>query len=154
MKPVQQKILRNTIVGFLSLVILSAAVFFWQRKRNPRGFYSCSWPEIAQSLSQPETIIYSSPHAEILVLRIEPDQELRKEAVDAAQILIGVEGKGIVRLRTNSSVVEPNSLTVIPVGAEHTIQNPSDRPLKLYKLFSPSLLLPEQPTTKPWPIKD
>ncbi len=77
-----------------------------------------------------------------MVLSLAPRQELTREAFDADQVLIGIQGQGTITIATTATPITSNTALIIPTGVEHTIANTGSTPLGLYKIFAPPFLHP------------
>ncbi|MEJ7849112.1 MAG: cupin domain-containing protein [Pyrinomonadaceae bacterium] len=88
-------------------------------------------------------VLFTGPHSQLVVMSLEPGDEIGMEIHDGIDQFIKVEaGKGKSILNGEEHELHDGSAVVIPSGTEHNIINTSDtEPLKLYSIYSP----PEHP---------
>lgn len=81
--------------------------------------------------------IVTNDHSQLVVMSIEPGDEIGLETHDLDQVLVFVQGKGKAILDGVESAVENGSLVVVPSGVEHNFVNTGGEPLKLFTLYCP-----------------
>lgn len=88
-------------------------------------------------------VLFTGPHSQLVVMSLEPGEEIGMETHDGIDQFIRVEaGRGKSVLNGKEHELHDGSAVVIPSGTEHNIINVSDtEPLKLYSIYSP----PEHP---------
>src|SRR5687768_1517946 len=88
-------------------------------------------------------VLYTAPHLQLVVMTLRPGEDIGLETHDEGDQFIRVEaGEGEAVIDGQRHVLMDGAAVVIPAGAEHNIINTSsDRPLRLYTLYSP----PEHP---------
>ena len=88
-------------------------------------------------------VLFTGPHAQLVVMRIEPGGEIGLERHDGVDQFIRVEaGEGEAILDGERHALGDGSAVVIPSGTEHNVLNTSRTdPLRLYTVYSP----PEHP---------
>lgn len=88
-------------------------------------------------------VLFTGPHSQLVVMSLEPGDEIGTETHDGIDQFIRVEaGKGKSILNGEEHELHDGSAVVIPSGTEHNIINVSDtEALKLYSIYSP----PEHP---------
>lgn len=84
-------------------------------------------------------IIYTGEHSQLVVMSLEPGVQIGEETHHLDQF-IRIE-KGIVEVILNET--EVHTLTddwcvIIPAGTKHNVINRSDKPVKLYSIYSPA----------------
>lgn len=84
-------------------------------------------------------VLFTGPHSQLVVMSIEPGEDIGMETHDKVDQFIRVEaGKGRAVLNGKEHDLEDGSAVVIPAGTEHNIVNSSkSEPLKLYTVYSP-----------------
>lgn len=84
-------------------------------------------------------VLFTGPHSQLVVMSIEPGEDIGMETHDKVDQFIRVEaGKGKAVLNGKEHDLEDGSAVVIPAGTEHNIVNSSKtEPLKLYTVYSP-----------------
>ncbi len=82
--------------------------------------------------------ILTNEHSQIVLMSIEPGDEIGEETHEVDQILMFVAGEGeaILNGKTKRKVKE-NSLVVVPAGTLHNFVNKGDEPLKLFTIYAP-----------------
>ena len=81
--------------------------------------------------------VYHDDNCQIVMMSIEPGDDIGEETHDADQTTFFVSGEGSAVIDGHSTKVSANHLLVIPKGAEHNIINKGDEPLKLFTVYSP-----------------
>ncbi|MBB4615916.1 cupin domain-containing protein [Sphingomonas abaci] len=81
--------------------------------------------------------VYRDENCQIVLMSIEPGDDIGEETHDADQTTFFVAGEGQAKVDGSTTKVTPNHLIVIPKGALHNIINKGDEPLKLFSVYSP-----------------
>jgi mannose-6-phosphate isomerase-like protein (cupin superfamily) len=81
--------------------------------------------------------VYLDENVQIVLMSIEPGDDIGEETHDADQTTFFVSGDGQAVIDGHKTKVGPNHLVVIPKGAKHNIINRGDEPLKLYSVYAP-----------------
>lgn len=81
--------------------------------------------------------ILTNEHSQVVLMSVEPGDEIGEEAHDVDQLLVFVSGTGEAVLDGRRSQVAAHSLVVVPAGALHNFVNTGDAPLKLFTVYSP-----------------
>jgi len=83
-------------------------------------------------------ILYTGKHLQMVVMTIQPGEEIGSEVHDGIdQFFRFEEGKGVVDIDGVENSVEDGSGVIVPSGARHNVRNTGDKPLKLYTLYGP-----------------
>ncbi len=81
--------------------------------------------------------VYLDDNCQLVMMHIEPGDEIGEETHDADQTTFFVSGEGQALVDGSRQKVTDNHLIVIPKGAKHNIVNKGDTPLKLFTVYSP-----------------
>jgi mannose-6-phosphate isomerase-like protein (cupin superfamily) len=82
--------------------------------------------------------ILTEKHSQVVLMSIEPGDEIGEETHKVDQVLVFVQGEGHAVLDGKKSIVKPNSMVVVPAGTKHNfINDRGEEPLKLYTIYSP-----------------
>lgn len=81
--------------------------------------------------------IATNEHSQLVLMSIEPGDEIGEETHDVDQILVFVQGTGEAVLNGARSGVVTNQLVIVPAGTLHNFINTGNEPLKLYTVYSP-----------------
>ena len=81
--------------------------------------------------------VYIDENCQIVMMNIEPGDDIGEETHDADQSTFFVSGEGQVVIDGHRTKVVANHLVVIPKGAKHNIINKGEEPLKLFTVYSP-----------------
>jgi mannose-6-phosphate isomerase-like protein (cupin superfamily) len=81
--------------------------------------------------------ILTNEHSQIVLMSIEPGDEIGEETHEVDQILAFVAGEGEGTLDGRKNRIEAGSLVVVPAGMRHNFINTGHEPLKLYTIYSP-----------------
>ncbi len=82
-------------------------------------------------------VLYTSNYSQLVVMSIEPGDDIGMEVHGLDQFIRIEQGKGKAILNGQEYEIEDNWAVVIPAGVEHNIVNTGDEPLKLYTIYSP-----------------
>jgi mannose-6-phosphate isomerase-like protein (cupin superfamily) len=81
--------------------------------------------------------IITNKHTQVVLMSIEPGDDIGEETHDADQTTFFVAGEGQAVVDGSRTKVVPNRMIIIPKGAKHNIINKGDEPLKLFTVYSP-----------------
>jgi mannose-6-phosphate isomerase-like protein (cupin superfamily) len=83
-------------------------------------------------------VLYTAENSQLVLMSIEPGDEIGNEVHTLDQFIRIEAGKGKVILNnTDESELADGSAVLVPAGSWHTIINIGDEPLKLYSIYSP-----------------
>ena len=83
-------------------------------------------------------VIYTGKYSQLVVMSIEPGDEIGDEVHGLDQFIRIEEGKGkLVLNETEEHEVEDDWAFIIPAGVWHNVINTGDEPLKLYSIYAP-----------------
>jgi mannose-6-phosphate isomerase-like protein (cupin superfamily) len=83
-------------------------------------------------------VIYTGPHMQLVVMALEPGEEIGEETHEGTDQFFRVEdGKGEVWIDGRQTQIESDTAIVVPAGARHNIRNTGKKPLKIYTLYAP-----------------
>ena len=86
-------------------------------------------------------VLATGAHAQLVVMTIQPGEEIGEETHEGDQILLFVEGEGEAILGGESSPVGPGDYVFVPAGTLHNFVNTGPEPLRLLTAYAP----PEHP---------
>jgi mannose-6-phosphate isomerase-like protein (cupin superfamily) len=86
--------------------------------------------------------IVTGEHAQLVVMTIQPGEEIGEETHEGDQILHFVEGTGDAILEGKTSRVGPGDIVFVPAGTLHNFVNTGNDPLRLVTVYAP----PEHPS--------
>jgi mannose-6-phosphate isomerase-like protein (cupin superfamily) len=81
--------------------------------------------------------ILTNEHSQLVLMSIEPGDDIGEETHEVDQFLVFVKGKGEAVLEGQKSAVEGGSLVSVPAGTLHNFINTGSEPLKLFTIYSP-----------------
>lgn len=82
-------------------------------------------------------VLYTAKNSQLVLMSIEPGDEIGEETHDLDQFIRFEVGVGKVVLDGVESVIEAEYAVVIPAGTKHNVINTGGAPLKLYTVYSP-----------------
>jgi mannose-6-phosphate isomerase-like protein (cupin superfamily) len=89
----------------------------------------------ANSFFQKE--VYLDKNVQIVLMSLEPGEDIGEETHRADQTTYFVDGTGSAVLDGRSTKVAANHMIVIPQGTKHNIINKGATPLKLFSVYAP-----------------
>ncbi len=81
--------------------------------------------------------VYLDENVQIVLMSIEPGDDIGEETHDADQTTFFVAGEGQAVLDGHGTKVSANHMVVIPKGTRHNIVNKGEDALKLFTVYSP-----------------
>lgn len=81
-------------------------------------------------------VIYTAKHSQLVLMSLEPGEEIGEEVHTVDQFLRIEQGKGQAVLDGFATDIEDDFAIVVPAGAKHNIINGMDGPMKLYTIYS------------------
>ena len=81
--------------------------------------------------------ILTNEHSQLVLMSIEPGDDIGEETHEVDQFLVFVKGKGEAVLEGQKSAIEGGSLVSVPAGTLHNFINTGSEPLKLFTIYSP-----------------
>lgn len=83
-------------------------------------------------------VLFTAPHSQLVVMSLNPGEEIGVEVHHLDQFIRFEEGEGKVILDGKEYDVKDDDVVVIPEGVEHNVINTSKtNTLKLYTIYSP-----------------
>lgn len=82
-------------------------------------------------------VLYTDKNTQLVLMSLEPGEDIGEEVHDVDQFLRVDQGKGQVILDGESHDIENGSAIVVPAGTKHNLINGSDGEMKLYSLYMP-----------------
>lgn len=79
----------------------------------------------------------TNQHSQVVLMSIEPGDDIGEETHDVDQILVFVEGEGQSVLDGKKAQIKPGSMVQVPAGTKHNFINKGEEPLKLYTIYAP-----------------
>jgi mannose-6-phosphate isomerase-like protein (cupin superfamily) len=85
--------------------------------------------------------VVTGSHAQVVVMTIQPGEDIGEETHDGDQLLLFVEGEGHAELAGDSEPVRAGDMVFVPAGTLHNFVNDGPEPLRLVTVYAP----PEHP---------
>ena len=83
-------------------------------------------------------VLYTSEHSQLVVMNLQPGEEIGEEVHELDQFIRIEDGKGKAVLnKTEEYEIEDDWAIVVPAGTYHNVINTGDSELKLYTVYSP-----------------
>ena len=82
-------------------------------------------------------VLYTARHCQLVLMALEPGEEIGAEVHELDQFFRVEEGNGRVVLDGVASPIKAGFAILVPAGARHNIINTGNLPLKLYTLYAP-----------------
>jgi mannose-6-phosphate isomerase-like protein (cupin superfamily) len=82
-------------------------------------------------------VLSTNEHSQVVLMSVEPGDDIGEETHDVDQVLVFVEGEGQSVLDGKKAKVGPGSMVQVPAGTKHNFINNGDAPLKLYTIYAP-----------------
>jgi mannose-6-phosphate isomerase-like protein (cupin superfamily) len=82
-------------------------------------------------------VLSTNKHSQVVLMSIEPGDDIGEETHTVDQILVFVEGEGQSVLDGKRAAVKAGSMVQVPAGTKHNFINKGEEPLKLYTIYAP-----------------
>ena len=92
---------------------------------------------LAQANSCFRREILTNEHTQVVLMSVEPGDDIGAEVHSVDQILFFVSGNGEALLDAERSLVKAHTLVAVPAGTRHNFINTGRTPLKLFTVYSP-----------------
>ncbi len=83
-------------------------------------------------------VLYTAKHSQLVLMTLKADEEIGEEVHTLDQFIRVEEGAGKAILDGVEHKIEDGTAIVIPASTRHNVINDSERPMKLYTIYSPS----------------
>ena len=81
--------------------------------------------------------ILTNEHSQVVLMSVQPGDNVGEETHDVDQVLVFVEGEGESVLDGKRGRVGAGSLVSVPAGTLHNFVSTGTAPLKLYTIYAP-----------------
>lgn len=81
--------------------------------------------------------IITVDHSQIVVMSVQPDEDIGTEVHEVDQILIFLEGEGEAVIDNDKYIISPNDIFVVPAGTKHNFTNTGEIKMKLFTIYAP-----------------
>jgi mannose-6-phosphate isomerase-like protein (cupin superfamily) len=92
---------------------------------------------LATENSEFRRVLYTARHCQLVVMALEPQEEIGAEVHQLDQFFRVEEGSGEAVLDGVRTTIRAGFAVVVPAGTNHNIINTGAAPLKLYTLYAP-----------------
>ncbi len=82
-------------------------------------------------------VLFTTEHSQLVLMSIEPGDEIGEEIHDLDQFIRLEQGTAEVLLDDETHTLTADMAVVIPKGTKHNLTNTGTEPLKLYSLYTP-----------------
>jgi mannose-6-phosphate isomerase-like protein (cupin superfamily) len=81
--------------------------------------------------------LYTTERTQIVVMSVEPGDDIGLETHDLDQVLYFIAGKGEYSVGDDRGEIRPGDVVVVPAHTQHNFLNTGDAPLKLFTVYAP-----------------
>lgn len=82
-------------------------------------------------------VLFTGPHSQLVLMCLQPDEEIGEETHEADQLFYFVTGDGEAVLDGQSKKIVQHDVTLVPGGTLHNIKNTGKKPLRFFTSYSP-----------------
>ncbi len=83
-------------------------------------------------------VLYTAKNSQLVIMSLKPNEDIGEEVHQLDQFIRCESGSGKAILNGVEHIISDGFAIVVPAGAKHNIINTSsDKPLKLYTIYSP-----------------
>lgn len=87
-------------------------------------------------------VLFTTEKLQVVVMALEPGQDIGLEVHDVDQFIYLVDGEGEVELDGEVGDFEKGVAVVVPAGVQHNVVNTGHEPMDLITLYAPPLHSP------------
>src|SRR5215216_4347139 len=98
-----------------------------------------NYVELARRSEAFRRTIATGEHSQVVVMAIQPGEEIGEETHEGDQILLFVEGEGTAVLDGQSEPVRAGDLVFVPAGTLHNFVNAGPEALRLVTIYAPAV---------------
>jgi mannose-6-phosphate isomerase-like protein (cupin superfamily) len=95
-------------------------------------------------------VIFTAPKSQLVLMSLQPDEEIGMEVHDGDQVIYVMDGEGFVELNGSKHDIEKGSVVFVPTGVRHNVVSCGDESMKLFTIYAP----PQHPAGTVEPKKD
>jgi mannose-6-phosphate isomerase-like protein (cupin superfamily) len=92
---------------------------------------------VAEQHADFRRVLWTGKHSQLVVMTIQPGDEIGEEIHEVDQILTFVSGVGEARVGEEKRPVTQGDLVAVPAGTRHNFVNTGPNPLVLYTVYAP-----------------
>lgn len=81
--------------------------------------------------------LYTTDRSQVVVMSLEPGEDIGLETHDLDQVLVFVAGQGEFSVGSQRGMVEAGDVVVVPAHTQHNFSNSGKTALKLYTIYAP-----------------
>jgi mannose-6-phosphate isomerase-like protein (cupin superfamily) len=96
-----------------------------------------NYVELARRNDAFRRTVVTGEHSQVVVMAIQPGDDIGEETHDGDQILLFVEGEGRAILEGQSEPIRAGDLVFVPAGTLHNFVNAGPEPLRLVTVYAP-----------------
>lgn len=93
--------------------------------------------EAAKANTLYRKVIFTAPKSQLVLMCLQPGEEIGAEVHDGDQMLYVVDGAGFCLLGGHREEIEKGSVVYVPAGVLHNVVNGEGEPLKLFTVYAP-----------------
>ena len=82
-------------------------------------------------------VLFTGKSSQLVLMSLEPGEDIGSETHDVDQLLFVVEGEGKVVLDGRDERFEDGMVVCVPAGTRHNILNTDDEPMRLFTVYAP-----------------
>ena len=99
--------------------------------------YHANLVQAALSNSYFRKVLYTTERTQVVVMSVEPGDDIGLETHDLDQVLVFVAGSGEYLVGDHRGLIGPGDVVVVPAHFQHNFVNTGSEPLKLYTVYAP-----------------
>jgi mannose-6-phosphate isomerase-like protein (cupin superfamily) len=100
--------------------------------------YIADIEQLTRDNSDFRRVLYTSKHLQLVLMSIQPGEDIGKEAHKDRDQFFRVEaGVGEIWIDGKVSKIKRNDVMIVPAGALHNVVNTGDKPLQVYTIYGP-----------------
>ncbi len=110
---------------------------YFTRRALMKQFFNEICTKLAKDNDNYRNVLFTTEHSQLVLMSVNPHDDIPKEIHAVDQIIIIVEGSGEAIIDETTTPLQKDSVLIVPAGTQHWIKNTSDKALKLYTFYAP-----------------
>ena len=82
-------------------------------------------------------MLFSARHMQLVVMCLQPGEEIGTEVHDVDQLIYVVEGEGRIVLDGRAESVDKGMVVCVPAGVQHNVISRPREPIRIFTIYAP-----------------
>jgi mannose-6-phosphate isomerase-like protein (cupin superfamily) len=82
-------------------------------------------------------VLFTGGHSQLVVMCLQPGEEIGTEVHEVDQLIYVVEGEGKVVLEGRGEKIDEGTVVCVPARTQHNVVNTHNEPMQLFTVYAP-----------------